>query len=414
MFLLGGTMIALTITQMMAAQQQTQQMGAYGGYFNGATGLYGQSNGILGSPVAQAGINGALMGGLLGIFGGPAGMLGGALFGGLFSALLAKLFQPQQQQPPFPGPQPMYGIQPPPFPGPFPPPPFPPPWFPPCCCCYGPPPLPYPHPQPPPFPLPQQGGQLKQDGAGKPITYTSHGGYQVKVDGHNVYFTTPDGKHTVQHWGDPHERVDGKDLKDWDAQKLADGTDRRTIILGDGTKVTMSATGPQGVITGVSIYDGAQSIQIDNQKNQVKEVSFDPNRSLQSDINQVDGEASFLGYNAKGEFAYQHVYSEYSTGNVATNQGNVDALTSPSRTVADADARMRNYFTNLSPEDKARVRNIFLSGAQRDGVDVNDSLRQSAWLLESDKSTEQEKILAMNYLNSWQFEKAQYGRIVTV
>ena len=109
----------------------------------------------------------------------------------------------------------------------------------------------------------------------------------VSVDGGKLTLTDPSGEHKIEHSGDPHEYVDGKHIKDWDEKT-------RTLILGDGTKITMNATGPQGTIQNYSIYDGAQSIQIDANGNKIDNVSFNPRQRQWADANQSDGETAYV------------------------------------------------------------------------------------------------------------------------
>ena len=149
---------------------------------------------------------------------------------------------------------------------------------------------------------PNYGGQLK-GGDGKPIEYKTSGGYNVQINGGEITITDPKGEHKVVHSGDPHEYVDGKNVKDWDEKT-------RSLILGDGTKITMNAEGPKGVIDNYSIYDGAESIQVTAKGNKIDNVSFDPRQRQWADANQADGETAYMGYNNKGQFTYTDVYKQ--------------------------------------------------------------------------------------------------------
>ncbi|MFP4497524.1 MAG: hypothetical protein ACLFQV_04875 [Vulcanimicrobiota bacterium] len=153
------------------------------------------------------------------------------------------------------------------------------------------------------FQQPVRGGQLQQAGKGKPISYQTSGGYNVNIKGHTVTITDPSGKNTVKHWGDPHENVNGKRIKDWEGKD-------RSLVLGDGTKITMNADSPQGVIKNMSIYDGGQGIHINNSKNEITGVSFNPQQTALQEAYQPDGETSYVGYNKKGQFIYQNVYTQ--------------------------------------------------------------------------------------------------------
>lgn len=156
----------------------------------------------------------------------------------------------------------------------------------------------------------QQQGQLKQDGKGKPISYTTSGGYQVSVDKHTITIKDPSGKNTVQHWGDPHEKLNGKHIKDWQGKD-------RTVVLGDGTKITMGADGPKGVTLNTSIYDGRQNIQIDNKKNEISHHSFNPFDTMFREMSQHDGETALFYTNHNGAGVYNNIYQEDKNFNIS-------------------------------------------------------------------------------------------------
>ncbi|MDQ7825666.1 MAG: hypothetical protein RDV48_22895 [Candidatus Eremiobacteraeota bacterium] len=313
---------------MMGSIPMGIMFGPIGGMFGFASGMFGASSGIQGNPM-QGFLGGAAMGGLCGMtMGNP---LGGAIMGGATAGLLALIFnncnnqqssQQSQMCPYYPQP-PYYGgggynqyggnstslMG---FPG---------------YNSYGsygnygsyanayagqggsyanagyyP---PYQQPQPPM----NYGGQLSQDGAGKPITYKTSGGWNVEINGGKLTITDPSGKHKVEHSGDPHEYVDGKHIKDWDEKT-------RSLILADGTKITMNATGPQGVIENYSIYDGAESIKIDANGNKIQNVSYNPYQRYWNDANQTDGETAYVGYGRNGNFIYKDIYKQDENLNV--------------------------------------------------------------------------------------------------
>lgn len=146
-------------------------------------------------------------------------------------------------------------------------------------------------------------GQLCQKGKGKPISYTTSGGYKVNVNKHTITITDPNGKNVLKHWGDPHENLNGKHLKDWEGKQ-------RSIVLGDGTKITMTADGPHGVTRNTSIYDGRQNVQINNDKNQIKHHSFNPWDTAMREARQYDGETSIFRTNRNGAAIYNNIYTE--------------------------------------------------------------------------------------------------------
>ena len=160
-------------------------------------------------------------------------------------------------------------------------------------------------------------GALSQiGGAGHPISYVSRSGnWEIKVDHSTVTVTryTQCQGSTIQSWGHPHENLNGKHIKDWD-------TDRRTLLLDDGTKVTMHADNPQGVVHKMTIYDGPISIELNNDTNTVVSQSADPVVARQRDEAEADGETGYARYmpnnapGAIGYFDFRNVYNQTSTG----------------------------------------------------------------------------------------------------
>lgn len=155
------------------------------------------------------------------------------------------------------------------------------------------------------------GGQLCQEKDGKPIKYTTSGGYNVEVNGHDVKITDPNG-HVLNSWGDPHEKLDGKHIKDWEGKQ-------RSIILGDGTKITMSATGAQGVTTNTSIYDGNQNVQINNEGNHITHHSANPWDTWSREGRQYDGETAVFRPTWDGGAAYYNIYNQDQNLNITRN-----------------------------------------------------------------------------------------------
>lgn len=135
-------------------------------------------------------------------------------------------------------------------------------------------------------------GGLSQDSeatpeAAAPLTYVSRdGGWTIKIDRSTVTVTGYD-KFTWQVWGHPHENLNGKHIKDWL------GTDR-SLLLPDGTKISMQADGPHGVVQHTSIYDGPQSHVIDNTRNTVLHSCVNTAEALARDRAEVDGETAYL------------------------------------------------------------------------------------------------------------------------
>ena len=145
---------------------------------------------------------------------------------------------------------------------------------------------------------------------GQPIEYITSGGYTIKLDHHTITITDFLGTNTVQHWGDPHENLNGKHIKDWGGSPHWEGL-RRTLLLGDGSKVTMEAAGPHGVTTWTSIYDGDAHVQFDNCRSQVAWQGNDPAETTQLERTQYDGEASSFSSDAQtGVARYDNAYNE--------------------------------------------------------------------------------------------------------
>lgn len=155
------------------------------------------------------------------------------------------------------------------------------------------------------------GGQLQQEGEGKPISYTTRGGYQVTVNKHDISIKDPNGNE-VKHHGDPHENLNGKHLKDWEGKQ-------RSVVLADGTKITMTADGPQGVTQQTSIYDGKQNVQISNAQNKIEHASRNGFDTMAREMSQYDGETARFTYNQQGDAMYYNIYNQDANGAVTRN-----------------------------------------------------------------------------------------------
>lgn len=92
---------------------------------------------------------------------------------------------------------------------------------------------------------------------------------------------------------------------------------RSSLILDDGTKVTLLSTDHSGTILHTSIYDGVENLQIDNQTNEVIHQSVDPGDTQQRDAAQYDGEvATFSTDPFFGSATYSNDYNEDQNFNV--------------------------------------------------------------------------------------------------
>jgi hypothetical protein len=154
------------------------------------------------------------------------------------------------------------------------------------------------------------GFEIGVAGVPPPVSLPTAGGYRIVVDLHTITVTDPLGLNKVEHWGDPHENLNGKHIKDWAGNVAWDGT-RRTIELGDGSRVTLEAYGAQGVVFRTSLYDGARNVQVDNCRNRVVHASSDPVDTATRDQLQYDGEiASFTTDAATGIATYENLGNE--------------------------------------------------------------------------------------------------------
>ena len=140
--------------------------------------------------------------------------------------------------------------------------------------------------------------------------FVTPGGHTIKIDMHTVTVTDAMGMNTVQHWGDPHESLNGKHIKDWGGEPGWDGA-RRSLLLGDGSKITMESGDWQGLVLRTSIYAGGVNVQFDNAANEVVHRSADPFDTQQRERAQYDGEtALFLTDAATGIATYDDIYDE--------------------------------------------------------------------------------------------------------
>ena len=122
----------------------------------------------------------------------------------------------------------------------------------------------------------------------------------------------------VEHWGDPHENLNGKHIKDWGGEPAWDGS-RRSLVLGDGSKLTMEALGAQGVVLHTSIYDGDENLQVDNCRNLVVHRAVDATDTALRDAAQHDGETATFSTDAGTAVAtYANAYNEDAAFDVVT------------------------------------------------------------------------------------------------
>ena len=104
-----------------------------------------------------------------------------------------------------------------------------------------------------------------------------------------------------------HENLNGKHIKD---RLLA----TRTLVLPDGSKLTMASTGMDKEIHTISIYDGNESHQFDFATKKVKHSSLDAAKAQQLDAAEPDGEAATFSMDNNG-LEFFNSYNELTPGN---------------------------------------------------------------------------------------------------
>lgn len=156
----------------------------------------------------------------------------------------------------------------------------------------------------------QTGFERPEQTVGPRIRYVTAAGYIIRIDTHRISIEDPLGRNKVEHWGDPHENLNGKHIKDWAGMAGWDGS-RRSILLDGGSKLTMEATGAQGVVRFTSIYDGEQNLHIANTTNTILHHGKDAADTSARDEAQHDGEtARFTTHPVTAVALYDNVYNE--------------------------------------------------------------------------------------------------------
>lgn len=135
------------------------------------------------------------------------------------------------------------------------------------------------------------GFELPPEPAGTRIRYITQSGFLVQIDKYTITIQDPWAMNSYQSWGDPHENLNGKHIKDWGGLAGWDGS-RRTILIDGGAKVTMDSAGPTSVVRLTSIYDGQQNMQIDNATNTILHQGIDAADTTAREAAQYDGETA--------------------------------------------------------------------------------------------------------------------------
>lgn len=173
------------------------------------------------------------------------------------------------------------------------------------------------------------GGFNQPDGPGTALQYVSSGGWTISILVHTITVRDPIGMNYIEHWGDPHENLNGKHLKDWEGE-------RRSVVLDDGTRITMEAAGPQNVVLLTSIYDGHANLQVDNASTTVLHDSALLADTRCRERAQYDGETSRFSLDlATGVATYYTVHHEdanFQRTPDATPLGETGGFANPSQT----------------------------------------------------------------------------------
>lgn len=143
---------------------------------------------------------------------------------------------------------------------------------------------------------------MVESGSGAPLVYTTRDCWTVKVDVHTVLITDPAKTGTYQTWGDPHENLNGKHVKDWQGS-------RRSIVF-DGAMITMSAQGSNAVVDSLTIYDGPKSYTVVSAGNLIIDRTHDEASTLARDEGEADGEAGCLANKADGGLLFDNTYQQ--------------------------------------------------------------------------------------------------------
>jgi len=148
-------------------------------------------------------------------------------------------------------------------------------------------------------------GRLSQPaGPGSPARYVTSAGWLVIMDLSTITVISPDEKATYQHWGHPHENLNGKHVKDW-------LTTRRTMLLPGNAMITLKASGPHGVVDAVSIYDVDQTHKLNMTNNTVAMSAL---LVRVGEATEPDGETMRIWHIGNGRYYAENVYSEETTG----------------------------------------------------------------------------------------------------
>ncbi len=135
------------------------------------------------------------------------------------------------------------------------------------------------------------------------LTVVTRGCWEITVNVHTVTIRTPSRGNKVEYWGDPHENLNGKHIKDW-------LTSRRSLLLGDGTLITLHGEGPQGVINQFTVYDGPHVRTIENATETITYSSDNLADATALEAAEADGETAQVVELEDQVTHYDNVYSQ--------------------------------------------------------------------------------------------------------
>jgi hypothetical protein len=172
----------------------------------------------------------------------------------------------------------------------------------------------------PPAPAPEADGLCQTNGTAfgrlvrmpdNSLDYTTASGkWLVKVYGSTITVSSSMYR-TYEFWGDGHENLNGKHLKDWFGE-------RRTLLLDDGAKITLHAYAADQPVHTTHIIDGAQSHEIGNQGTVVRHSCVNAQVAMARDLEEADGETAYLSHlrspaSNEGYVHVENVYTEAAT-----------------------------------------------------------------------------------------------------
>ena len=154
--------------------------------------------------------------------------------------------------------------------------------------------------------VPANGG-LSQSATNGVITYLTSGGGKIVIDRFTITISHKDYPgFDIQSWGNSHENLNGKHVKDWEGK-------RRSLVFPDGTKITMISNDSKGVIQSATIYDGQQchhfNTSCDTPYNTLEYSSANSAFTKRLDDAEADGETGTFEITQTGLLFY-NIYTE--------------------------------------------------------------------------------------------------------